>query len=1437
MLRSRLRLLAIGLMAMSAALLIWSGSFAEPGDDKPGEKPADNPGEAAAAAPATHPELRFAKPDDLGGDQRYLTNVSTDKPIYRAKETVYIRGVILESHSQAPLMGGGAHIEIKGPKGETVTKQYSQLQQGSVGLSWEVPEGQAGGEYTAIVKADRSAPAERKFDVRAYRPPRIKSQIVFVRDGYGPGDTVAASMHAERAEGGIPAGAKVTVIARVDEQQVFSGPAKIDDEGNCSARFELPAEIARGEGTLAFVIEDGGVVETASKTIPILLQTVDLQFYPEGGDLVAGLPCRVYLEARTPAKRPADLVGVIVDESGQEVAKFSTEHEGRGRFEFTPQADQKYALKITQPSGINRKFDLPEIKTAGAVIKAQSDQVAAGEAVKFQVASNLPEALQLRLSQRDVEVASTKIEAPADGQANRTSEVTLTPPASAHGVLTATLLTSAGVPVAERLVFRSPEKGLKVTITPDKSQYVPAGKVRLTIRTTDADGKPCAAFVGLTVTDDSVQEMIEKREQAPRLLEMALLEAEVRELRDSHVYFDPENEKSPAALDLLLGTQGWRRFAFIKTADFLRDNGDAGRRVLAFVDIPKPMPTARWGAVPMRAFAAGAAPPQAAQPVENKFNAELNLGVAEGVPVPDGAVDAAKPINAPADPQQQAPQKGADRDDAEERLVRDQKQLKEVEELRKNVANGRIVAAEPESADRRELQNAARAAAGKRQAFLADDALIPGDFAYVMVREYAHRLPPNRTPGQRTDFTETVYWNAGVATNENTGEVSVEFDLSDNVTSYRVMADAFGMDGALGQATSSIEAVEPFYVEPKIPLFATAGDIIKLPIAVVNATDKPLVGSKLTVSADSGQQAAFTPIDLAADQRSRRLFTIEVGRFTGKNKFVFEAEAGNFRDRVERPLEVQAQGFPRSMSFAGMLTANGRVKHEFTVGENVIAGSLATNTAVFPTPFGNLTAALERLIQEPCGCFEQTSSTVYPLIMAQQYFQSHTDVDPALIQAANEKLGRGYQRLLGFECKNHGFEWFGEDPGHEALTAYGLMEFTDLAKVSTVDTDMLSRTRDWLLKTRDGKGGFERQRRALHTWITEPNVSNGYISWALLEAGVTDLDAEVSALQKGTDDNTNTYVVALAANVLAMAGRTEDARNLMDQLSGNQASEGWIQNATQSMCGSGGDALKIETTALAVLAWLRDPSYTAEVEKGIKYLFNECEGGRFGSTQSTILALKAIVEYDKARAKPKAPGSLELILDGKSLGQPFGFDEQTEGALQLADFASQLKPGKHTVELVMHKGSDMPYALAIDYFDLKPASADECAVRIDVNLAETKVTEGAPTEATVKVTNTKDEVIPTPVAIVGIPGGLEVRHDQLKELRDKGTIAAYEVRGRDVVLYWRDMDAKQQVEFPLSLIAAVPGTYTGPASRAYLYYTDEYKHWVDGVKVEIEPKE
>ena len=81
-----------------------------------------------------------------------------------------------------------------------------------------------------------------------------------------------------------------------------------------------------------------------------------------------------------------------------------------------------------------------------------------------------------------------------------------------------------------------------------------------------------------------------------------------------------------------------------------------------------------------------------------------------------------------------------------------------------------------------------------------------------------------------------------------------------------------------------------------------------------------------------------------------------------------------------------------------------------------------------------------------------------------------------------------------------------------------------------------------------------------------------------------------------------------------------------------------------------------------------------------------------------------------------------------------------------------------------------------------------------------------------------------------------MRHDQLKELVGADRISSYEVIGREVILYWRALKANETRRIPISLTAAVPGSFTGPASRAYLYYTDEQKQWAGGQQIKVVAK-
>ena len=78
-----------------------------------------------------------------------------------------------------------------------------------------------------------------------------------------------------------------------------------------------------------------------------------------------------------------------------------------------------------------------------------------------------------------------------------------------------------------------------------------------------------------------------------------------------------------------------------------------------------------------------------------------------------------------------------------------------------------------------------------------------------------------------------------------------------------------------------------------------------------------------------------------------------------------------------------------------MLESNGSKSFEFTLPNEMVRGSVSSSVTVYPTPLASMTDALQSLLHEPNGCFEQTSSTSYPMVMAQQYFLTHTGVDPA----------------------------------------------------------------------------------------------------------------------------------------------------------------------------------------------------------------------------------------------------------------------------------------------------------------------------------------------------------------------------------------------------------------------------------------------------------
>src|SRR5260370_1649011 len=201
-----------------------------------------------------------------------------------------------------------------------------------------------------------------------------------------------------------------------------------------------------------------------------------------------------------------------------------------------------------------------------------------------------------------------------------------------------------------------------------------------------------------------------------------------------------------------------------------------------------------------------------------------------------------------------------------------------------------------------------------------------------------------------------------------------------------------------------------------------------------------------------------------------------------------------------------------------------------------------------------------------------------------------------------------------------------------------------MARGQDVDPQMLQRTTQSLLSQRDGKGGFKRNPRALDTFgRATDDVTNAYIVWALTESGKDDdVTTELNALHKQAQTSKDPYFLSLVAIGLLNRDRAGDAVPLLKKVAEAQKDDGHLDAEGKSITGSGGRDLQIETTALAVLGFLKanQPTvFNAPVQKAIKWIGQQRGGyGGFGSTQSTILALKALIAYTKENKKTASAG-------------------------------------------------------------------------------------------------------------------------------------------------------------------------------------------------------
>ena len=196
--------------------------------------------------------------------------------------------------------------------------------------------------------------------------------------------------------------------------------------------------------------------------------------------------------------------------------------------------------------------------------------------------------------------------------------------------------------------------------------------------------------------------------------------------------------------------------------------------------------------------------------------------------------------------------------------------------------------------------------------------------------------------------------------------------------------------------------------------------------------------------------------------------------------------------------------------------------------------------------------------------------------------------------------------------------------------------------------------------------------------------------------------------------------------------------------------------ATTSVVGSDGQSLEIETTSLATLAWLREPSFAANVERAIHYLADSCDAGRYGSTAIHPAGGAAtIVAYDKSpHTQPPREQfnwcSMASRLETRSPSTP-----TRTGPFNC--LTSPVNFRRANMKLPCQDVGRLFAAVRVNvtFNSLTPASSDQCKLRLETSLKDSQITEGSPSEVHVTVSNITTKRSLRRLRLSACPAGLK----------------------------------------------------------------------------------
>jgi len=478
--------------------------------------------------------------------------LQTDKPYYSAGENIWFKGYLVNAATNTPISKSNFLVVELINKSDSVLIRV-KIRKDSLGFAGNIklnPQLQSG-----------------HYALRAYTNwmQNISADFFFSKNiyiGNSIDDQVQCNItYGTKTRSKIP----VTITFKnSDMTPIVDKAVSINKSWNSSLKKRLslntnsageitfpiePDSINQSGNNMKISINEGTLKYKRTGYLPEFNKDFDIQFFPESGVLLSNIMQIVALKAIGSDGLAVEVSGNIYSKKDEFITNFSTWNNGMGKFVFIPLLNEDYYAIVKSIDGIEKRVSLPKVQSKGIAIHLTSRKDRIFYEVKNQ--SDQPnKSFYLLVHIRGMVYFVQTLSNTLSGQISES----ILPP----GIVSFSVIDTLGNTYCERLFFRNTGNQPKIAMESDQNDYGRRKPVELTVSLHSVEGKPASGNFSISVTDSHT---VKLDTLADNILSYLILSSDIKGyIENPASYFTENSFEAREKMDVLMLTQGWRRF-------------------------------------------------------------------------------------------------------------------------------------------------------------------------------------------------------------------------------------------------------------------------------------------------------------------------------------------------------------------------------------------------------------------------------------------------------------------------------------------------------------------------------------------------------------------------------------------------------------------------------------------------------------------------------------------------------------------------------------------------------------------------------------------------------------------------------------------------------------------------------------------------------------